>query len=81
VLTRDKITEFCAAMDPQAIVDIFPCGTPKQVARKLKGFCEAGVRVYKIMGYGGMAGLRFSATSEQKVRETEDELQRLLEAQ
>jgi len=78
VLTRQRIIDFCAAMDTRAIRDIFPCGTPEQVARKLKGFCDAGMRVYKIMGYGGMAGLKFGATSEGKVRETEDELQRLV---
>ena len=77
VLTRQKIIDFCKAIDTQAILDIFPCGTPREVARKLKGFADAGMRVYKIMGYGGMAGIKFGATSEQKVRETEDELQRL----
>ncbi len=79
VLTRERIIEFCDAIDTQAIRDIFPCGTPKQVAQKIKAFCDAGLRVYKIMGYGGMAGLKFGATSEQRVRETEDELERLLQ--
>lgn len=79
VLTRDRMIEFCENMDTRTIRDIFPCGTPRQVAKKLKGFVDAGMRVYKIMGYGGMAGLKFGASSEQKVRETEDELRLLTE--
>jgi phthiodiolone/phenolphthiodiolone dimycocerosates ketoreductase len=77
VLTRETIISFCARADKQAILDIFPCGTPKQVARKLKGFCDAGMRVFKIMEYGGMAGLKYGAVSAAKVREAEDELLRL----
>jgi len=79
VLTREKMVEFCKVMNPQAILDIFPCGTPKQVAQKLKGFADAGMRVFKLMEYGSMAGSKFSATSAQKVREAEDELIRLAE--
>ena len=48
-------------VDTQAIRDIFPCGTPKQVAQKMKGFCDAGMRVFKLMEYGGMGGLEFGA--------------------
>ncbi len=79
VLTRERILKFCEDVDTQAILDIFPCGTPRQVAQKLKGFVDAGMRVYKVMGYGGMAGLKFGAKSEILVRETEDELARLVE--
>jgi phthiodiolone/phenolphthiodiolone dimycocerosates ketoreductase len=64
--------------DVEAIRKIIPCGTPQQVARKLKGFADAGMRVPKIMDYGGMAGLKFAARSAQKVREAEDELLRLV---
>ena len=56
-LSREKIIEFCDEVDTQAIRDIFPCGTPQQVARKVKGFCDAGMRVFKLMDYGGMGGL------------------------
>ena len=66
--------------DTQAIRDIFPCGTPKQVAHKVKGFCDAGMRVFKLMEYGGMGGLKFGARSAAKVRETEDEMLRLVGA-
>lgn len=80
VLHRQRIIDFCNEVDTQAIRDIFPCGTPKQVAQKLKGFVDAGMRVYKIMSYGGMAGLKYSANSEALVRETEDELQQLVDS-
>ena len=58
ILTRETIIEFCNDVDTQAIRDIFPCGTPQQVAEKIKGFCDAGMRVFKVMDYGGMAGLQ-----------------------
>ena len=78
-LSRERIIKFCEEVDTQAIRDIFPCGTPKQVARKMKGFCDAGMRVFKMMEYGGMGGLKFGAKSAAKVRETEDELLKLVE--
>lgn len=80
-LSRDKIIRFCDQVDTQAIRDIFPCGSPKHVAQQVKGFCDAGMRVFKLMEYGSMAGLRFSARSADKVRETEDEILRLVGAQ
>lgn len=73
-LSREKMLKFCDDMDPQAIRDIFPVGTPRQVAQRLKGFADAGMRVVKILDYGTMAGLRFGAGSALKVREAEDEL-------
>jgi phthiodiolone/phenolphthiodiolone dimycocerosates ketoreductase len=76
-LSRDKIIKFCDEMDPQAIRAILPCGTPKQVAARMKGFVDAGLRVFKLMEYGSMGGLKFMGTSAAKIRETEDELLRL----
>ena len=76
-LSREKIIEFCDALDTQAIRDIFPVGTAKEVAAKFKGFVDAGMRVFKVMDYGGMAGARFAARSAAKVREVEDEVLRL----
>jgi phthiodiolone/phenolphthiodiolone dimycocerosates ketoreductase len=73
-LSREAMLKFCDEMDPQSIRDIFPVGTPKQVAAKLKGFVDAGMRVFKIMDYGGMGGLKYGAASAMKVREAEDEL-------
>lgn len=79
LLTREKIIEFCARVDTRAILDLIPCGTPEQVARKLKGFCDAGMRVFKILDYGAMGGLKFGALSAARVRAAEDELLRLVE--
>ena len=76
-LSRDKIIRFCEEVDTQAIRDIFPVGTPKQVAARMKGFVDAGLRVFKLMEYGSMGGLRFAANSAAKVREAEDELLKL----
>jgi phthiodiolone/phenolphthiodiolone dimycocerosates ketoreductase len=44
---------------------------------KIKGFADAGMQVYKLMEYGAMGGVRFSANSAAKVRETEDAVARL----
>jgi phthiodiolone/phenolphthiodiolone dimycocerosates ketoreductase len=79
-LSREQIIGFCDRVDTQAIRDIFPCGTPKQVAHKVKAFCDAGMRVFKLMEYGGMGGLEFGARSAAKVRETEDEVLTLVGA-
>ena len=79
-LSREKMIRFCEEMNPQAIRDIFPVGTPQQVAEKLKGFVDAGMRIFKILDYGSMAGLQFGAASPAKVRAAEDELLRLVGA-
>ena len=76
-LSREAIIRFCEEVDTQAIRDIFPVGTPQEVARKFKGLADAGMRVFKVLDYGGMAGAKFAATSAAKVRETEDEVLRL----
>lgn len=78
-LTRERILEFLDKVDPKAVLDMVPHGTPKQVARTLKGYVDAGLRVPKILDYGGMGGLKFGARSPDKVRETEDELMKLVE--
>ena len=38
------------------------------------------MRVYKLMDYGAMGGMRFGAKSAAKVRETEDAIQALVAA-
>lgn len=80
ILTRERMIKFCEDLDTQMIRDIFPVGTPREVAAKIKGFVDAGCQVYKLMEYGAMGGTRFSAKSAAKVRETEDEIQKLLGA-
>jgi len=79
LLTRERIVSMLAHTDGAAILSVVPHGTPQQVARQFKAFAEAGMQVPKILDYSGMAGLRFAARSAAKVRETEDELLRLLD--
>jgi phthiodiolone/phenolphthiodiolone dimycocerosates ketoreductase len=77
-LPRERILAMLDKVDVESLRNIVPCGTPKQIARILKGYVEAGLRVPKILDYGGMAGLKFAARSAQKVQEAEDELLRLV---
>jgi len=76
-LTRERIVDFLDRVDPEAILAVVPHGTPAQVARVLAEFVDAGLRVPKILDYGAMAGLAYTAASAELVRETEDELMRL----
>jgi phthiodiolone/phenolphthiodiolone dimycocerosates ketoreductase len=78
VLPRERILAMLDKVNIEAILAVVPHGTPQQVARKLKGFVDAGLQVPKILDYGGMAGLKFAARSAQKVRDAEDELMRLV---
>ncbi|HEY9545565.1 MAG TPA: hypothetical protein VIR56_06145, partial [Solimonas sp.] len=77
VLPRERILDMLSKTRPEMLLAITPHGTPKQVARIIKGYVDAGLRVPKIMDYGGMAGLSYAASSAQKVREAEDELLKL----
>ena len=79
VLTRERIVQMLAKVEPEAILSIVPHGTPKKIARMFKDYADAGLRVPKILDYSGMAGLKYGARSAQKVREAEDELMRLVE--
>jgi phthiodiolone/phenolphthiodiolone dimycocerosates ketoreductase len=76
-LTRDRLVDFLDRVDPEAILAVVPHGTPRQVAGVIAEFVQAGLRVPKIMDYGGMAGLSYAAASAGHVREAEDELMRL----
>ena len=49
-----------------------PTGLPQQLALRVKGFLDAGARIFKTLAYGGMAGMKYGAKSAQKVRETEE---------
>ncbi|KUI01728.1 LLM class flavin-dependent oxidoreductase [Mycobacterium sp. IS-3022] len=77
VLTRERIVDFLERVQPEMILAMVPHGTPKQLARVIKEYVDAGLRVPKIMDYGAMAGLRYTAQSAQNVREVEDELMHL----
>lgn len=76
-LTRDKVVDFLAKVEPESILAVLPHGPPRRIAEIVKGYMEAGLQVPRILDYGGMAGLKFGARSAQKVREAEDELLRL----
>ncbi|TAL02853.1 MAG: LLM class flavin-dependent oxidoreductase [Rhodospirillaceae bacterium] len=77
-MTRERILDFLKKVKIESILACVPHGSPQKVARTLKGFVDAGMRVPKILDYSSMAGLKFSARSAQNVRETEDELMRLV---
>jgi phthiodiolone/phenolphthiodiolone dimycocerosates ketoreductase len=78
VLPRERILAMLKKVNVEAILAVVPHGTPQQIARTLKGYTDAGLRVCKILDYGGMAGLQYAAGSAQKVRAAEDELMRLV---
>jgi phthiodiolone/phenolphthiodiolone dimycocerosates ketoreductase len=78
VLPRERIVDMLSKVTPEMIMSIVPTGNPKKIASIMKGFVDAGLRVPKILDYGGMAGLKYAARSAQKVRETEDALLRLV---
>lgn len=77
VLTRARIVDFLDRVEPEMVLAMVPHGTPKKLAGVIKSYVDAGLRVPKIMDYGAMAGLRYTAQSAQNVREVEDELMSL----
>ena len=77
VLTRERIVEFLGRVEPEMILSVVPHGTPRQVARIISDYVDAGLRVPKILDYGAMAGLDFAAASAEYVRAAEDELMAL----
>ncbi len=74
VLTRDRIVEFLAKVQPEMLLAVVPHGTPKQVAAIIKTFVDAGLRVPKILDYSAMAGLGHAASSAANVLAAEDAL-------
>ena len=77
-LPRERVLAMLKKVSIDSLLAIVPHGSSKQIARILKGFIEAGLRVPKILDYGSMAGLKYAARSAQKVLDAEDELMRLL---
>ncbi len=47
-LPRERILDMLKKTNVEAIRKIIPCGTPKEVARRIKGFVDAGMRVVKV---------------------------------
>lgn len=75
---RDRVLEIVSKVPSDLLRQYTPTGTPKEVARRIKGFVDAGLRVPRLLDYSGQAGTKFAARSAAKVRETEDELARLM---
>jgi phthiodiolone/phenolphthiodiolone dimycocerosates ketoreductase len=76
MLTRERILALLAEVEPESILAVLPHGSPERIAQIVERYVHAGVRVPKILDYGGMAGLKLGARSAQKVREAEDALLR-----
>lgn len=74
---RERILDMLARTRPEHILSVVEHGSPQQIAAKYKGYVDAGMRVAKLLDYSGMAGLKFAASSAEKVRQAEDELMRL----
>jgi phthiodiolone/phenolphthiodiolone dimycocerosates ketoreductase len=74
VLTRERIIDFLDRVEPEMMLAMVPHGTPAQVAQVVKDYVDAGLRVPKILDYGAMAGLQYSAESARNVADAEDEL-------
>lgn len=77
VLTRERILAFLADAQPEMLLAVVPHGTPSEVAKIIKAYIDAGLRVPKILDYGAMAGLAYAESSAANVRAAEDELLRL----
>jgi phthiodiolone/phenolphthiodiolone dimycocerosates ketoreductase len=77
VLTRERIVEFLDNVRPEMVLAVVPHGTPKEVAKIVKTYVDAGLRVPKILDYGAMAGTKYAQASAANVRAAEDELLRL----
>lgn len=78
-LTREVITTMIEKVSGDQVRSFTPHGTPAEIARMIKPYVEAGVRVYRVHDMGGLGGRKFGARTTQKIRATEDELARLLE--
>jgi phthiodiolone/phenolphthiodiolone dimycocerosates ketoreductase len=77
VLTRERIIAFLEKVRPEMVLAVVPHGTPREVAKIIKTYVDAGLRVPKILDYGAMAGLKYAATSAANVHVAEDELMHL----
>jgi len=76
-LPRERILEFLDDARPEMVLAVVPHGTPGEVAKIIKTYVDAGLRVPKVLDYGAMAGLKYAEASAANVRATEDELLRL----
>jgi phthiodiolone/phenolphthiodiolone dimycocerosates ketoreductase len=77
VLTHERIIAFLQNVQPEMILAVVPHGTPREVAKIIKAYVDAGLRVPKILDYGAVAGLKYAESSAANVRAAEDELLQL----
>jgi phthiodiolone/phenolphthiodiolone dimycocerosates ketoreductase len=75
---RERILDMLARVRPEHILSVVEHGSPEKIAAKYKGYVDAGLRVAKLLDYSGMAGLKWAASSAQKVRAAEDALMRMV---
>ncbi|MEZ0338827.1 LLM class flavin-dependent oxidoreductase [Mycobacterium sp. pV006] len=73
-MTRERVVDFLDRVEPEMVLAMVPHGTPEQVARTVKEYIDAGLRVPKILDYGAMAGIDHAAASAANVRAAEDAL-------
>lgn len=73
-MTRERVMDFLDRVEPEMVLAMVPHGTPEQVARTVKEYIDAGLRVPKILDYGAMAGIDHAAASAANVRAAEDAL-------
>ena len=79
-LTRERLLDVLDRVEPEALLAVLRHGTPPQVARIVKDYCDAGLRVPTILDYSGLAGLQYAAESSAKVAAVEEEVMTLLGA-
>jgi phthiodiolone/phenolphthiodiolone dimycocerosates ketoreductase len=77
VLTRERLTGMLKKVSPDMVRRLVPHGSPRDIARILKPYIEAGVCAYRIHDMSSLAGLKFAAQTAKKIRAAEDELMRL----
>jgi phthiodiolone/phenolphthiodiolone dimycocerosates ketoreductase len=75
---RQRLVNMIANVRPEMILSCVTHGTPKEIAKVLKAFVEAGLRVPNVINNAAMAGLKYQARSAELVRQTEAELAILL---
>ena len=74
VLTRERIVEFLAKVQPEMLLAVVPHGTPKEVAATIKTFVDAGLRVPKISTTARWPASATPPSSAANVVAAEDEL-------
>jgi phthiodiolone/phenolphthiodiolone dimycocerosates ketoreductase len=77
-MTRERVLDMISKVRPEMILECVTHGTPKEVAKIVKDFIDAGLRVPKIVNNAAMAGVKYQARSAERVRQTEEELALLL---